>query len=37
MEELSRITLGICLYNREMGRGGYALPPGTSTYLPQVR
>eukprot|EP00983_Pelagomonas_calceolata_P024157 759946-Pelagomonas_calceolata.AAC.2 len=35
MQELARITLGICLFNREVGRGGYALPPGTSTYMPQ--
>lgn len=36
MQELARITLGICLFNREVGRGGYALPPGTSTYMPQA-
>ncbi|KAJ9505093.1 hypothetical protein QJQ45_008925 [Haematococcus lacustris] len=37
VEELARITLGVCLYNRNVGRGGLALPPGTSGYAPQPR
>ena len=36
IEELARITLGICLYNRQAGKGGRALPPDTQTYLPQA-
>ncbi|KAL6763122.1 hypothetical protein V8C86DRAFT_2507729 [Haematococcus lacustris] len=36
VEELARITLGVCLYNRNVGRGGLALPPGTSGYAPQA-
>lgn len=29
--------MGICLFNRAAGRGGYALPPGATTYLPQAQ
>ena len=36
IEELARITLGICLFNRRAGKGGRALPPDTQTYLPQA-
>lgn len=37
VEELARITLGICLYNRAIGRGGYALSEAPSAYLPQAQ
>ncbi|GAX72985.1 hypothetical protein CEUSTIGMA_g437.t1 [Chlamydomonas eustigma] len=37
IEELSRITLGICLFNRHTGKGGRALPPATETYMPQAQ
>jgi hypothetical protein len=37
LDELARITLGVCLFNRSVGRGGLALPPGAASYLPQVR
>lgn len=37
VESLARVTTGICLYNQTLGRGGSALPPGASSYLPQVR
>eukprot|EP00798_Chlamydomonas_sp_ICE-L_P022971 gene22971-30160_t len=37
VEELARITLGICLYNRAIGKGGHALPAATYVYLPQAR
>ncbi|MEW5313117.1 MAG: hypothetical protein WDW38_004708 [Sanguina aurantia] len=33
-QELSRLVLGILLYNRSEGRGGSALPAATATYLP---
>ena len=36
VEELARITLGICIFNRETGHGGHALPAATQAYLPQV-
>lgn len=36
VEELSRITTGICLYNRAIGRGGSALPGAAAQYLPQA-
>lgn len=37
VEELARITLGICLFNHAQGRGGYALPPPPSSVLPQAQ
>ncbi|KAG1665616.1 hypothetical protein FOA52_011447 [Chlamydomonas sp. UWO 241] len=37
IEELARICLGICLYNRHTGQGGYALPPASSSYVPQAQ
>lgn len=34
--ELARIVVGICLYNRAIGRGGAALPAAAATYLPRA-
>ncbi len=37
IDELARITLGICLYNRHAGKGGgRALPPATQAHLSQA-
>ncbi|GLC52820.1 hypothetical protein PLESTB_000672100 [Pleodorina starrii] len=37
LAELSRITTGICLYNRSLGQGGSALPAAAASYLPQAQ
>lgn len=37
VEELARVTLGICIFNSSLSRGGYALPPPPSSVLPQAQ